>query len=143
MNNQYMVFDQDQLLLVIGALVEEKVRVQQEGNAWHARRLIITANTLIEMCGGNPGYLDEEQLEQAAGALERAVENRRGLAHTKASQALWLATRLREVKAKRERRFLKAPYVMVKGKRKAVLLKAREVAAFLKYEKTARGERTA
>lgn len=54
MNKQFMVFDQDQLLLVIGALVEEKVRVQQEGNAWQARRLIITANTLIEMCGGNP-----------------------------------------------------------------------------------------
>ncbi|QDS37996.1 hypothetical protein [Brevibacillus brevis] len=143
MSNQYMVFDQDQLLLVIGALVEEKVRVQEEGNAWQAKRLIITANTLIEMCGGNPGYLDEEQLEQAAGALERAVESRRGLANNKASQALWLAARLRDVKAKRERRFLKAPYVMVKGKRIAVLLKAREVAAYLKIEKTACSEQTA
>ncbi|BAH44550.1 hypothetical protein BBR47_35730 [Brevibacillus brevis NBRC 100599] len=143
MNNQYMVFDQDQLMIMIGALVEEKVRVQQAGNAWQAKRLIITANTLIEMYGGNPGYLDEEQLEQAAGALERAVENGRGVVQNKASQALWLAARLREVKAERERRFLKAPYVMVKGKRKAVLLKAREVAAYLQYEKTARGERTA
>ncbi len=138
-----MVFDQDQLLIVIGALVEEKVRVQQEGNDWQAKRLIITANVLIEMCGGKPGYLDEEQLEQAAGSLEKVVESRRGLANSKASQAQWLAARLREVKAKRESRFFKAPYVMVQGKRKAVLLKAREVAAYLKYEKTARSERTA
>jgi hypothetical protein len=143
MNNQYMVFDQDQLLIVIGALVKEKVRLDREGNVWQGRRVISTANTLFEMYCGKPGYLDEEQLEQAAEALERAVEESRGLAHNKTSQALWLAARLREVKAKRESRFLKAPYVMVKGKRIGVLLKAREVAAYLKQEKTARGERTA
>lgn len=143
MNNQYMVFDQDQLLIVIGALVKEKVRLDREGNVWQGRRVISTVNTLFEMYCGKPGYLDEEQLEQAAEALERAVEESRGLAHNKRSQALWLAARLREVKAKRESRFLKAPYVMVKGKRIGVLLKAREVAAYLKQEKTARSERTA
>lgn len=143
MSNQYMVFDQDQLLIVIGALVKERVRLDREGNVWQGKRVISTANKLFEMYCGKPGYLDEEQLEQVAEALERAVEENRGLSDSKASKALWLASRLRQIKAMRESRFFKAPYVMVKGKRKAVLLKAKEVAAFLKYEKTARSERTA
>ncbi|MBW5468482.1 hypothetical protein GPJ61_11495 [Brevibacillus formosus] len=143
MSNQYMVFDQDQLLILIGALVKEKVRLDREGNVWQGKRVISTANKLFEMYCGKPGYLDEEQLEQVAEALERAIEENRGLSDSKASKALWLASRLRQIKAMRESRFFKAPYVMVKGKRKAVLLKAREVAAFLKYEKTARSERTA
>lgn len=143
MNNQYMVFDQDQLLILIGALVKEKVRLDREGNVWQGKRVISTANKLFEMYCGKPGYLDEEQLEQVAEALERAIEENRGLSDSKASKALWLASRLRQIKAMRESRFFKAPYVMVKGKRKAVLLKAREVSAFLKYEKTARSERTA
>ncbi|MCM3143079.1 hypothetical protein [Brevibacillus sp. MER 51] len=143
MSNQYIVFDKDQLFIVIGALVKEKVRFDREGDVWQGKRIISTANTLFEMYCGKPGYLDEEQLEHSAVALERAVEDSRGLSDSKASEALWLASRLREIRVKRESRFLKAPYVMVKGKRKAVLLKAREVAAFLKYEKTARSERTA
>lgn len=143
MSDQYMVFDQDQLIIVIGALVKEKVRFDREGNVWQGRRVIATANKLFEMYCGKPGYLDEEQLEHSAEALERAVEESRGLSDSKASKALWLASRLREIRAKRESRFLKAPYVMVKGKRKAVLLKAREVTAFLKYEKTACNEQTA
>ncbi|MDH6351885.1 hypothetical protein [Brevibacillus sp. 1238] len=143
MNNQYMVFDQDQLLIIIGALVKEKVRLDRRGDVWQGRRVISTANTLFDMYCGKPGYLDEEQLEHSAVALEKAIEEGRGLSDSKASQALWIASRLREIKMKRELSFFKAPYVMVKGRRKAVLLKAREVAAYLKYEKTARGERTA
>ncbi|CAI8876181.1 Type I site-specific deoxyribonuclease [Brevibacillus sp. IT-7CA2] len=143
MSNQYMVFDKDQLFIVIGALVKEKVRFDREGDEWQGKRIISTANTLFEMYCGKPGYLDEEQLEQTAEALERAVEENRGLSDSKASKALWLASRLRQIKAKRESRFYKAPYVMVKGKRMAVLLKASEVAAYLRIEKTARGERTA
>ncbi|ATF11585.1 hypothetical protein A616_06185 [Brevibacillus brevis X23] len=143
MSDQYMVFDKEQLFIVIGALVKEKVRFDREGDEWQGKRIISTANTLFEMYCGKPGYLDEEQLEQTAKALERAVEEGRGLSDSKASEALWLASKLRQIKAKREIRFYKAPYVMVKGKRKAVLLKAREVAAYLKYEKTARSERTA
>ncbi|MFI8714482.1 hypothetical protein [Brevibacillus brevis] len=143
MSDQFMVFDKDQLIIVIGALIEEKVRSQNAGQDWQVKRAIITANTLIDMCCGKPGYLDEEQLEQVAGALERAVQGRRGMSDRNASQALWIASRLREIKAKRESRFYKAPYVMVKGKRMAVLLKASEVAAYLRIEKTARGERTA
>ncbi|TQK41928.1 hypothetical protein FB479_11629 [Brevibacillus sp. AG162] len=143
MNDRYMVFDREQLFMVIGALVQEKIRIQKSDKGYQVKRIILTANTLIEMYCGKPGYLDEEQLELAAGALERVVEERRGLADNKASQALWLADRIREVKAIRERRFFKAPYKTVKGKRIAVLLKASEVAAYLRIEKTARGERTA
>lgn len=139
MNDQYMVVDRDQLMLVIGALIEEKVSLPKVGTEWQVKRIIITANTLFDMYCGKPGYLDEEQLEQAAGALERAVAKRKGVAEQNAAKALWLADRFRAIKTKRESRFLKAPYITVRGKRLAVLLKAREVAAYLQKEKTSRG----
>ncbi|WP_340701383.1 hypothetical protein [Brevibacillus borstelensis] len=105
MDDRYMVFDKNQLSLMLVALVEKTARLRVAGDKIQAERHRITLNTLADMSRDKSGYLDEEQLLQVADALEEAVIQRSGLRQQEASHMEWLAGRLREIKAAREKVF--------------------------------------
>ncbi len=106
MDDRYMVFDKNQLSLMLVALVEKTARLRLEGVRLQAERHRITLNTLADMSRNKSGYLDEEQLLQVADALEEAAIRRRGLGQQDAPHMEWLSGRLREIKAAREKVFM-------------------------------------
>ncbi|NOU54962.1 hypothetical protein HN020_09395 [Brevibacillus borstelensis] len=105
MDDRYMVFDKNQLSLMLVALVEKTARLRVAGDKIQAERHRITLNTLADMSRSKSGYLDEEQLLQVADALEEAALQRSGLRQHDAPHMEWLAGRLREIKAAREKAF--------------------------------------
>lgn len=103
MDDRYMVFDKNQLSLMLVALVEKTARLRLAGERLQAERHRITLNTLADMSRNKNGYLDEEQLIQVADALEEAASERRGLGQQDAHHMEWLGGRLLEIKAAREK----------------------------------------